>query len=199
MPLNTALGGMRKIVASLALTLAAMPAIACECMNSEPTETSVARASSIFVFQAVATSVEVSAEGAMHPWLGKVSFRVVDHILGSSPSVGSASFSFSECCGSRFEVGHYYLAFLDSEDAQPRFTPANAMYYLHSYHEQSESAVRSSIALVLEGQPFREAFSRFDLYRAVTEPEPPPLPCAAVEAPEHAPQLCVQADCGDSP
>jgi hypothetical protein len=190
---------MRKVIASLALALLALPAVACECMQYEPTESSIARASRIFVFQVAATAADVSPDGAIHPWLGKVSFRVADQIVGGGPSVGTASFSFSDCCGSRFEVGHYYLAFLELEDSQPQFTPANVIYYGTFYHEGSEVALESIIASVQEGATFREAFSRFDLYRAVTEPQPPSPPCIAVETPEYAAQLCVQADCGDTP
>lgn len=172
---------MNKSVA-LAVALAfSLPAHACECAFPPLDTQSVREARNVFVFRLL--DAKLQADGSEQPLTATIigNIEIADTIRGTADA-RRIRYSVHQCCGTRLDVGKYYLA-LDSDDGPEllghsgNLIEAGEMYY-------PGSGTRERIESVLSGEESLEnAFSAYALDRTQQISRPPPPYCPESGAP----------------
>ena len=147
-------------------------ASACSCAFP-PLSTQEARAAkSVFVFRLMDARVEPIKSGSSgHLVTGTI--KVMARIRGATKAK-EIRFSTFYCCGSRLEVGKYYVAFLTSD--APRFD-GNAGNLLPLWQEFGQSEA-NDLEAVLRGKKQLEESFAYGL-QEINQVRPPPPPCPA--------------------
>ncbi|NZA26228.1 hypothetical protein H0E84_07495 [Luteimonas sp. SJ-92] len=172
---------MKKLI-MLAVALAfSQPAQACQCAFPPLDTQSVREAKNVFVFRLL--DARLQTEGSALPLTATVlgNIEIVDTIRGTADAK-RIRYSVHQCCGTRLDVGKYYLAL--SSDSGPEIhghsgnlIEAGEMYY-------PGSGTRERIETVLSGEEGLEnAFSAYALDRTQQIPRPPPPNCPGSGAP----------------
>ncbi|HET7842565.1 MAG TPA: hypothetical protein VFL14_00320, partial [Xanthomonadales bacterium] len=111
---------VRAAIAFVALQLAAFAASACSCMHGDIDTESARAADTVFVFQLLSAKY-VREDFGDHAYSegAEGSIRVVTSVRGDGERFDRITYLPSRCCGSRLDVGHYYIAFVS--DPGPSF------------------------------------------------------------------------------
>ncbi len=145
-------------------------AIACSCSFAPLGTQEAQSARNIFVFQLTDAHVEHSAPNGYGTWVvGTI--KVLDQVRGTTKA-RQVRYSTYMCCGSRLEVGKYYIAFLAS-DASRFDGNAGNLLPLWGGFDQKEAA---SLNAVLHGTKDLEDVFPFGL-KEIQQVRPPPPPC----------------------
>lgn len=159
---------------TLVLTLALPSAVhACTCSFMPASTESVRAARDVFTFRLVEARVAIDRHGkaARDEIVGKV--ELVERIRGTRKPVREMRFSLGRCCGSRFDVGGYFVAFVNVDGETFVGHSGNVV---EIGNDVSLQGARDNIAALLKGDKrLEEAFPRWQLER--TEQSPVPLPC----------------------
>jgi len=151
---------------------------ACTCGFLYLDTAAVRNAQQIFVFRLVSAQVKDGMrDGVRHDEI-IARIDIVSQIRGTSKHVSELSFSTQRCCGTRLDVGGYFVAFLPTTGK--RFAANNGnVVEIDPFDLQNKQA---KIKAVLAGKMhFEDVFSRGDTDRTEQEPVPPP-PCPLSKA-----------------
>jgi len=147
---------------------------ACQCAY-QPLDTDAARgAKNIFIFRLVQAEVmpSASSEGHAARVLGRID--IVGHLRGNTASFKEIEYSTDHCCGSRFDVGSYFVAFVSK--AGPRLV-ANNGNVMELGQQRVTPQTRAEILTILKGEKtLEDVFSRAELERTEQSPVMPPCP-----------------------
>lgn len=161
-------------VLTLVLAFAFSSAVgACTCSFMPASTESLRGAGDVFMFRLVEASVAIDRHGkaARGEIVGKV--ELVERIRGTRESVREMRFSLGQCCGSRFDVGSYFVAFVNIDGET---FVAHSGNVVEIGNDVSLQGARDNIASLLKGDKrLEEAFPRWQLER--TEQSLVPLPC----------------------
>jgi hypothetical protein len=166
---------MRRLAAFAFVIALSGIADACECAFSPLSTESVRSAKSVFVFRLL--SSELQAKGSDLPIsavvVGKI--QVVDVIRGTSKAK-TILYSTHQCCGTRLDVGKYYAAFVQADEAQLLGNSGNLIELGEMYYPTRGS--RAKIEAMLAGRKSLEkSFSEYSLDRTQQVPRPPAPYC----------------------
>ena len=160
-------GKIGRLVALAAGWMLAGSAAACSCSGAPLDDEAARRAAEVFVFQLTEAKV-VSDPPLVPTMVGSV--RVVAHVRGRSKA-REVTYQAGWCCGTRMEIGRYYVAFLD--EAGARFT--GNLENLVPLPYVGDAGDTSAIEAVLAGErSLLDAFPQGEMH---TVPAPPPPPC----------------------
>jgi hypothetical protein len=147
---------------------------ACTCsfvpINSEATRA----AKNVFIFRLIQAKVNLinGHVGSTPEIIGQI--EVIDRLRGDEKRVKEIKFSTSSCCGSRFDVGSYFVAFVS--EVGPRFV-ANNGNVVEIGREYPLPQTRANLLAVLDGEKrFEDVFSREFRDRTEQFPIQPPCP-----------------------
>jgi len=167
---------MRWLLMSV-LAVASLDAGACECSYPFLENRTVIEARHIFIFQLLGAKAE-AGEGD-NPPVNRViaQIRIVKQLRGRS-EYASMEYDTFWCCGTRLDIGHFYVAFLTDTDGPFVGNPGNLI-------EVSESAaedVSGKLYDVVSGKRTLESeygeFPSERLFQVPRPPEPCPRPAA---------------------
>lgn len=164
---------MVKGILLLLIAVCCNMAEACTCGYLSLDTTAVRSAQQIFVFRVVSAQIEEDVrDGVPHDEI-VARIKIISQLRGVSKHVSELSFSTQRCCGSRLDVGGYFVAFLPATGK--RFAANNGnVVEIDPFDLQNKQA---KINAVLAGKlRFEDVFSRGDTDRTEQEPVPPP-PC----------------------
>jgi hypothetical protein len=146
---------------------------ACTCDFLYLDTAAVRSAQQVFVFRLVSARVEEhTRDGVAHDEI-IARIKIVAQIRGVSEHVSELSFSTQRCCGTRLDVGGYFVAFLPQTGN--RFAANNGNVVEVDPFDLTNA--QAKINAVLAGKKrFEDVFSREATDRTEQEPVPPP-PC----------------------
>lgn len=146
---------------------------ACTCGYLSLDTTAVRNAQQIFVFRVVSAQIEEGVRDDVPHDEIVARIKIISQLRGESKHVSELSFSTQRCCGSRLDVGGYFVAFLPATGK--RFAANNGnVVEIDPFDLQNK---QGKINAVLAGKlRFEDVFSRGDTDRTEQEPVPPP-PC----------------------
>lgn len=146
---------------------------ACTC-SVAPLDAEIARsAKSVIVFRIMSAKVsrEQVHDAPASDIVGRV--KIVDQLRGRKSAIREIRFSTGSCCGSRLDVGSYFVAFISNDGS--RFT-ANIGNVVEVGKEYPTVQTRTTILDFLDGRKtFEESFSRE--LRDRSEQSPVLAPC----------------------
>lgn len=148
-------------------------AYACTCDDGlVPSTARVRAAKEIFIFQLVSAKVKSGVPFATSGAEIEAEIRIVDRLRGRR-TFTKMTFYTGHCCGSRFDVGAHFAAFISERGPVFSAYSGNVLEVESMY---SVPEARKSIAAILSGRrTLEEVFSRDELDR--TTQFPVPLPC----------------------
>ncbi|MDE2407029.1 MAG: hypothetical protein KGL91_04095 [Xanthomonadaceae bacterium] len=164
---------MGKFLAVIAGLLLSCGVLACECAFVPLGTEEAQSAKNVFVFRLMASRVDNTSTEERNSILGTI--EVVARIRGSATKVRHVRYSISECCGSRLEVGKYYVAFLPSDISIFDGNGSNLLPLWQGFG-QSEA---NNLEAVLRGKKRLEDTFAFGL-QEIDQVRPPPPPCPAI-------------------
>jgi hypothetical protein len=153
---------------------------ACTCGYLSLDTTAVRSAQQVFVFRLISARIDEGASiGMAHSKIiGRI--EIIAEIRGSSDHVSELSFSTQRCCGTRLDVGGYFVAFLPQTGISFEANNGNVVEIGPAFDLPYTQA---KINAVLAGKRrFEDVFSREDTDRTEQEPvvaPPCPLPSRA--------------------
>lgn len=167
---------MRNLLSGLIVacaTLLAAPASACECRYS-PLDTDGARsADHVFVFQIVDARMldEVYVEAAI---------KVLQPLHGNAAQFRHARYTTRMCCGSRFDIGHIYIAFVHGDGS---FFDANSgsVGDITEFDHDSDSELIRRVRSMLAGKATLAETLGTTTFRRIDQVQPPPPPCKVLK------------------
>ena len=161
---------MLKIIATLALALAAFGSSATECYP--PLSLQNARSSkAVFVFQVVSAEYRRGAESPLGDFV-LAKLRVVDQLRGSKAATYMSYYTGPEC-GPRINVGSFYAAFLPVASTGFVGSGSNLVILGRTYTPAED---RPRVQRVMSGQPSAESILENSRAMLAHIPPPPP-PC----------------------
>jgi len=137
-------------------------------------DTAAARsAQQVFVFRLVSAEISGGTRNGAdyNEIIGRI--EIVSQLRGSSEHVGELSFSTQRCCGTRLDVGGYFVAFLPQTGK--RFAANNGNVVEIDRFDLQDTQVKVN-ALLAGKTRFEDVFSKEATDRTEQEPVPPP-PC----------------------
>ena len=161
---------MGKITALVFCLLVSGVANACQCAFSHLDTAQARAANNVFVFQLLDARVaqEVNAPSSS----GVVgSIKVLANVRGKT-NAREVRYSTFYCCGSRLEVGKYYVGFLPSDTAS---FYGNAGNILPLWNGINRATADKLEAVLRGGKRLEDAFS-YGL-EEIHQMRPPPSPC----------------------
>lgn len=164
---------MVKGILLLLIAVCCNMAEACTCGYLSLDTSAVRSAQQIFVFRVVSAQIEEGVrDGVPHDEI-VARIKIISQLRGVSKHISELSFSTQRCCGSRLDVGGYFVAFLPATGK--RFAANNGnVVEIDPFDLQNK---QGKINAVLAGKlRFEDVFSRGDTDRTEQEPVPPP-PC----------------------
>lgn len=168
---------MVKGILLLLIAVCCNMAEACTCGFLSLDTAAVRSAQQIFVFRIVSAEVKDGMrDGVRHDKI-IARIKIVSQIRGISKHVSELSFSTQRCCGTRLDVGGYFVAFLPATGE--RFAANNGnVVEIDPFDLQNKQA---KINAVLAGKMgFEDVFSRGETERTEQEPvHPPPCPLSS--------------------
>jgi len=146
---------------------------ACTCGFLYLDTKAVRSAQQIFAFRVVSAQVKERVRDGVHHDEIIARIKIVSQVRGVSKHVSELSFSTQRCCGTRLDVGGYFMAFLPATGK--RFAANNGnVVEINPFDLQNKQA---KINAVLAGKlRFEDVFSQGDTDRTEQEPVPSP-PC----------------------
>ena len=178
---------VRVAIAFVVLQLAAFAASACSCAFATLGTETARAADTVFVFQLMSARFLNREEGEGMILEGaEGTIRVVESLRGDGSRFDRISYNTLHCCGSRLDVGHYYLAFVSGPG--PSFGAGeNSIVRVGEQYRASspgdENALLFRVHDLLEGRSsFEEALPDTMFERVGLIPPPPPPPCPPVDA-----------------
>lgn len=152
-------------------------ALACTCSFNPLSTESIQNASNIFVFRII--SAKVRNENISNPLMHKneAKIKVVDRIYGEKYLYSDIHFSTSSCCGSRLDVGRYYVAFISEKGPDFLANNGNIIDIGEDYYPDTatEMDVKNKILKILSKKAkFEDVFGRDSLDRIEQSPVLPP-------------------------
>jgi hypothetical protein len=172
-------GNAMKLLACVLLVLARSPAIACSCSYSTLGDKQAVEASEIFVFRLVSA---VADPESSDPFAGRevtAKINIVDVIRGK-PRFETLHYSTSFCCGSKMDLGHYYVAFTSGSGGEFSGNTGNLLnlgeVYASGYDTSKKLRAIESGERTLE-----QEFGQFPNDKMHMLPAPPD-PCPDVRA-----------------
>ncbi len=170
-------------ISVMALLCASSLAVACSCPIGPLDRDAGGDAKHVFVFRLLDARLE-SDDGALSNIPGSVHgrIRVVESLRGDGRQFDSIDFYTSQCCGSRLDVGHYYIAFVDADGESFRADSSSVAELYFGYSEPTSSAPsdiwkvaglrrRQDGSVVMDEAVRNRAFSR------ISQVPTPPPPC----------------------
>jgi len=147
-------------------------AYACTCAEKSIDTGAIVKAKSVFVFRLVQAQIKAGHSNAYNTTIfGKI--KIVDQIRGVR-RFKEVEFSTAACCGSRLDVGGYFVAAVS--EMGPRFF-ANSGNVMEVGKEYPLSETRGKIQAVIKGKEnFEAVFSRGFRDRTEQFPVLPPCP-----------------------
>lgn len=146
---------------------------ACEC-DFPPLDTAAARnAREIFVFRLLSAEVrdDKDYDRGGNRIVGRI--KVITRLRGTARQIREVHFSTSDCCGTRLDVGDYFVAFLPSMNG--KFT-TNSGNVLSVGREYPLAQTHDKLSAILAGKTrLEDVFSR--AYRDRIEQWPVLPPC----------------------
>ena len=137
---------MGKILALIIGLLAVNAAQACSCAYGSLNSDKVRVASHVFVFRLLDARFEQGAEDpSQNSVIGTI--HIVANLRGKTTS-REIRYSISNCCGSRMEVGKYYVGFQSSDVAQFKVNAGNTLMLWNGYGRE----IADKLAAVLRGE-----------------------------------------------
>ncbi len=151
--------------------------LACTCSFNPLSTESIQSASNIFVFRIM--SAKVRNETVQNPIMQEVEakIKVIDRIHGAQHLYSGIHFSTSWCCGSRLDVGRYYVAFISDEGPEFLAHNGNIIDIGERYYPDSvtEIDIKGKILKILSKKAkLQEIFTRDNLDRIEQSPVLPP-------------------------
>lgn len=150
---------------------------ACTCSYTLLDTNAVRAAKEIFVFRIISEEIKLEdgSEFKESEVLGKI--KVIDWIHGQKKDFKEIQFSTHRCCGSRFDVGNYFVAFV-SNNGPKFFAHGGNVLEVGTIYDSSE--IRKNITKIRSGgKELEEFFSRADRDRIEQSPVPMPCSCNA--------------------
>jgi hypothetical protein len=159
---------MKKIVFAIVVILAARGAAACECIFSDLDSDSARAAGTVFVFRLVSAELrdkEANDKGAKEV-VGTI--RVVDN-LRSSTKANAMVYYTSWCCGTRVDIGKFYVAFLKKDAREFQAHSGSILELGETYSAQD----RENLLTILNGKrKLEDIFSELQRERIHQVPRP---------------------------
>jgi hypothetical protein len=162
----------------LATIFIAGNSLACTCSFAPMSTQSIRAASNIFVFQLLSATVKRANENGTPSWGIEGKIKVVDSIYGARKPPQRVRFATGACCGARFDVGHYFVAFIPAGRANFELNHANALDIGEMYYPNSvlELDIRAKIDRIRSaGERLEDVFTQEEITR--TEQIPPLSAC----------------------
>jgi hypothetical protein len=177
---------MSKIILIFFVLFFAETIIACECDIPEISDQEFKDAKNIFLFRVRSTQIIEGKDTPIENGMAVGAIRIVENYKGTA-HYSSIQYSTSYCCGSKFEIGNYYLAVVDKDGKLFRASPTNTIHfgkafelsigqiapYANLFRDRIMSAVNGSA-------PFSKVFpteNRRTTSSVPPPPPPPPPPC----------------------
>ena len=150
-------------------------ASACECNFDPLTDDSVRAAKNLFVFRLV--SAEIISDDLKLPATSQISgsIEIVETIRGK-PTFKTIIYNTFNCCGSRLDVGHYYVAFSSESGVQFLGNSGN-LVSLGDWYDKKFSPRKDIEKVLTKKATVKQAFIAFSRERIDQTPPPPPPPC----------------------
>jgi len=146
---------------------------ACTCGFLYLDTAAVRSAQQIFVFRLVSAQIKEGMRDGVRRDEVIAHIKIVSQLRGESKHVNELSFSTQRCCGTRMDVGGYFVAFLPATGERFEANNGNVVE-IDPFDLENKQA---KISAVLAGKMrFEDVFSRGDTDRTEQEPVPPP-PC----------------------
>ncbi len=171
-------------ISGITLLCASALTFACSCPTGPLDRDAGGDAKHVFVFRLLDARLESDdgARGNFHgPAHGRI--RVVESLRGGGKQFESIEFYTAQCCGSRLDIGHYYIAFVDA-DGKSFLANSSSVAELYFGYSEPTSDARSVIlkaagirkrldgSVVLDEAFLDRAFAR------ISQMPPPPPPCS---------------------
>lgn len=171
---GAALGRRMKLLISVILAIANASALACTCTFLPLGNEQANAATEIFVFRLVSAVADTEDSGALSGGQVTGTIRIVD-VLRGNPQFTRMRYSTTFCCGSRIDVGQYYVAFTSASGTEFSGDTGSLLNFGEQYVSTAPEAERLR-AVESGDQTLEQAFGEFPNDRMFTLPRPPP-PC----------------------
>ncbi len=152
-------------------------AIACTCSFMPLSDESIRSAPNIIVFRIMSAKIVNPNETNLLLDKVEAKIKVVDRIRGKKHTYRNIYFSTSSCCGSRLDVGRYYVAFISETGPSFFANNGNIIDIGERYYPNSvgDIDVRAKISKILsKEEKFENIFPRHVLDRVEQTPILPP-------------------------
>lgn len=146
---------------------------ACTCGYFSLDTAAVRNAQQVFIFRLVSAEIEERTRTAIgyNEIIGRV--EIVSQLRGVSNHVSELSFSTRRCCGTRLDVGGYFVAFLPTTGNRFEANNGNVVEIVPFDLQDTQAKINA----VLAGKRrFEDVFSRDATDRTEQEPLIPPCP-----------------------
>jgi hypothetical protein len=175
---------MHRLILLLSLLFFAQPIVACSCDSEEISDQQFKNAKNIFLFRIRSIHVIEGKNVPIENGIAVGAIRVVENYKGTA-HYSSFQYSTSYCCGSKFQVGEYYLAILDKDGKLLSASPENTIGMGRSLEQEKglmgPNQIRRRILSAVDGlELFSKAFPvehRMTTSSVPPPPPPPPPPC----------------------
>ena len=174
------LGSKMKTLVAAVFLLASCCVSACQCGFSLLGNDEAKSATEIFVFRLVSATADANDSDPISGGKVSATIQIVD-VLRGNPHFNRMRYSTSLCCGSRIDVGQYFVAFTSDSGMEFSANTGNLMNFGEQYASSAPNAQR--LRAVESGrQTLEEAFGKFPNERMFTVPRPPdPCPHESIQ------------------
>lgn len=156
----------RALIAGLSLAAVSGDANACDCGSWGTIKFNATRATTAAVIRVVEAKLDPNGYEVVYR------FETVRDLRGVLRS-GETRAGFSECCGTRVDVGHHYVVLLAADEAFGRIHPGNALPLGGRLNARRMQWLESK----LEGPEDLDRWRPYPDSWMWTLPPPPPPPC----------------------
>lgn len=173
---------MKNLAISL-LYFLSLKVAACSCPFTPLNNDEVRDAKQIFVFQLLSAKMDVESSDPLtaREVIGQI--RIVDTFRGK-PRVERIHYSTSICCGSRLDVGQFYVAFISTNEPEFLGNIGNLLNLGELSINQtynSRAPIRQRLVAIASGQrTLEQEFGEIPNEKMFTLPRPP-NPCPGSE------------------
>lgn len=163
---------MKNLLSSMIVafaTLLAAPASACECRFSALDTEGARSADHVFVFRIVEARMldEVYVEAGI---------KVLQTLHGDATSFRAARYTTRMCCGSRFDIGHVYIAFVHGDGRSFDANSGSVGDVTDLDHGPDSELIRRVRSLLAGKATLAETLGTAAFDR-INQVQPPPPPC----------------------